>query len=231
VHFAYTEGHPRNYDNSIYHAFYRNGRLHRSDGTPIRSLSEGLKSPDEGTRVFAGDPANVAWISDVHIDGNGNPYLGFSVQKDSAGLPDGKAGEDHRFWYARWQGGRWAAHEIAYAGSKLYPGEDDYTGLVTLDPHDPDTVFISTNADPVSGKPLISKADNQRHRELFEGRTRDGGKTWTWTALTRDSTADNVRPVVPIWDGRRMAVLWLRGKMRAYTDFDFDVVGFIRARR
>lgn len=231
VHMAYTDGHPRNFDNSIYHVFYRDGKLRRSDGTPIRGLAEGLKAPEEGTRVFAGDAANVAWISDLHIDASGNPYLVFSVQKDSAGLPDGKAGEDHRFWYARWANGRWSAYEIAYAGSKLYPGEDDYTGLVTLDPHDPNTVFISTNADPATGKPLISTADKQRHRELFEGRTRDGGKTWTWTALTRDSSADNVRPVVPIWQGRRMAVLWLRGKMRTYTDFDFDVVGLIRVRR
>jgi hypothetical protein len=231
VHMAYTDGHPRNFDNSIYHVFYRNGVLHRSDGTPIRSLKEGLRKPEEGTRVYAGDPANVAWISDVHVDPrNGHPFLVFSVQKDSAGLPDGQAGEDHRFWYARETGGQWRTSEIAYAGSKLYAGEDDYTGLVTLDPHDPDTVFISTNADPVTGKPLISKADNQRHRELFEGRTRDGGATWRWTAITSDSTADNVRPIVPIWPGGKMALLWLRGKMRAYTDYNFAVVGMIRDR-
>ncbi|HEY2945716.1 MAG TPA: BNR-4 repeat-containing protein, partial [Vicinamibacteria bacterium] len=36
VHLAYTEGHPRDFDNSLYHAFYRKGALHRSDGTVIR---------------------------------------------------------------------------------------------------------------------------------------------------------------------------------------------------
>ncbi len=56
IHFFYTEGHPRNYDNSAYHVYYRNGCLHRSDGTVIRRLEEGLREPAEGTRVFAETP-------------------------------------------------------------------------------------------------------------------------------------------------------------------------------
>jgi hypothetical protein len=45
VHVAYSDGHPRNFDNSIYHIAYRAGKLWRSDGTQIRALDEGLKSP------------------------------------------------------------------------------------------------------------------------------------------------------------------------------------------
>jgi hypothetical protein len=227
VHFAYTEGHPRNYDNSIYHAFYRNGKLHTSAGAAIRPLSEGLKSPEEGTKVFAGGPNDVAWISDLHLDSQGHPYAAFSVQKDSAGLPSEKAGMDHRYRYARWTGKQWVCHEIAYAGSKLYQGEDDYTGNVALDPHNPNVMYISTNVDPQLGTPLISAADKQRHWEIFRGETKDGGVRWRWTAITKDSTSDNVRPVVPLWPGNRYAVLWLRGKMIAYTNYRFEVVGFI----
>jgi len=223
VHIAYTDGHPRNFDNSIYHIYYRNGKLHRSDGALIRTLAEGLRSPEEGARVFQGDPNNVAWISDLHLDRQGRPYLAYSVQKDSAGLPDGQAGEDHRYRYARWRGTRWADYEIAYAGSKLYAGEDDYTGNIALDPQDPNTVYISTNADPVTGQ-------KQRHWEIFQGTTRDGGAKWTWTAVTRDSTADNIRPMVPIWDRSNRAVLWLRGKMWSYTNYDFEIVGILAKR-
>jgi hypothetical protein len=219
VHIAYTEGHPRNFDNSVYHVFYRGGRLHRSDGTPIRALSEGLKSPEEGTRVFQGDPNNVAWTSDLHIDRRGRPYMAFSVQKDSAGLPSRQGGEDHRYRFARWTGGRWECHEIAYAGSKLYPGEDDYTGNIALDPHDPDIVYVSTNADPATGKRLP-------HREIFRGDARGPGR-WTWTPVTRNSSVDNIRPIVPIWPGKKYALLWLRGQMRAYTDYSFEVVGIV----
>lgn len=229
VHFAYTEGHPRDFDNSIYHMFYRGGKLHRSDGTVVRSLEEGLKAPEEGTRVFAGDPRNVAWISDLHLDAQGRPFLAFSVQKDSAGMAPGVGGNDFRYHQARWDGKAWSTMEIAFAGSKLYPREDDYTGNIALDPHDPNTVFISTNADPATGKPLVSKSDGRRHWEIFRGSTRDGVK-WKWTAVTKDSAEDNIRPIVPVWEGRQRAVLWLRGKMRTYTDYDFSVVALVGKR-
>ncbi|MBL8212267.1 MAG: BNR-4 repeat-containing protein [Bryobacterales bacterium] len=217
VHLAYTEGHPRNYDNSIYHIAYKGGDLRRSDGSVIAPLTQGLTRPEDGTLVYKGDKNNVAWISDLHIDKAGRPFLVFSVQKDSAGLPDGKAGEDHRYHYARWTGQKWQQHEIAYAGSKLYPGEDDYTGNIAVDPQDPNTVVISTNADPDTGKRMP-------HRELYQGVTKDGEARFTWTALTKDSAQDNIRPIIPIRKGGARTILWLRGVMRTYTNYDFEVV-------
>ncbi len=230
VHMFYTEAHPRNFDNSTYHVFYRGGNLHKSDGTAIAKLSEGLKEPAQGTRIFQGDPNNVAWVSDIHLDGSGNPYVAYSVQKDSAGLPSKQGGEDHRYRYARWTAGKWRDAEIAYAGSRLYAGEDDYTGNIALDPDDPNTVYISTNADPATGKPLISRSDGQRHYEIFRGVTADGGATFAWTPLTRDSAFDNIRPIVPKWDKNNLALVWLRGKYRAYTDYELKVVGIIQKR-
>jgi hypothetical protein len=222
VHIAYTEGHPRDFDNSIYHVFYRAGVLHRSDGTAIRGLRDGLRAPEEGTRVFTGDAQNVAWISDLHLDRAGRPVLVFSVQKDSAGLPSKQGGEDHRYHYARWTGPAWETREIAFAGTKLYPGEDDYTGNIAIDPADTSTVYLSTNADPKSGKALISASDGRRHWEIFRGRIR--GDNREWTAVTRDSTEDQIRPIVPT--GGKL-VLWLRGAMKAYTDYRFEVAGLL----
>ncbi|MBS1828948.1 MAG: BNR-4 repeat-containing protein [Acidobacteria bacterium] len=211
VHLAYTDGHPRDFDNSIYHIYYRQGVLYRSDGTAIRALKEGLRSPQEGTLVYKGGANNVAWISDLHLDAKGNPVLVFSEQR-------AQDGSDHRYHYAKWEGGRWVEHEIAYAGSRLYRGEDDYTGNIALDPNDLSRVYISTNADPVSGKPMA-------HYEIFSGVSKDGAK-WTWMPLTKDSTQDNIRPIIPISRGVP-AVLWLRGKMIAYTNYRFEVVGLI----
>ncbi len=230
LHFFYTEGHPRDYDNSAYHAYYRAGRLYRSDGSLIGSLAEGLSRPEQGTRIFAGDADNVAWVSDIRLDRRGRPYVAYSVQKGGAGLPRERHGEDHRYRYARWTGSRWEDHEIAYAGSKLYPGEDDYTGNIALDPADPDTAYISTNADPLTGRPLISRADGRRHWEIFRGRTADGGKSWRWSALTQDSAWDNIRPLVPRPEEGYGAVLWLRGTYSAYTNYDLDVVGIVLPR-
>ena len=230
IHFVTTEDHPRAFDNSIYHGFIRNGKVHKSNGAELGILSP---DPESGvpatslTRVFKGDSENVAWTIDLELDENGYPYTVFSVQKNSGKWKSsaGRGGLDHRFYYARWDGIQWHVNEIAYAGTRLYAREDDYTGLAALNPRDRNRVYISTNADPVTGEPLISGLDGERHREIFRGVTADGGATWQWTPVTRDSDVDNIRPIIPNGQTDREIVLWLRGKLRTYTDYDLDVVG------
>ena len=230
VHIVYTEGHPRDFDNSLYHVYYREGRLHRSDGSAIRSLGEGLREPAEGTRIFRGDPQNVAWASDLELDAEGRPFVAYSVQKDSAGLPPGQGGSDHRYRIARWTGKAWEDHELAYAGTRLYAGEDDYTGGVALVPGDPTRVFLATNADPRSGAPLVSAADGRRHWEIFRGETKDAGRSWRFEPVTHDSAADNLRPIVPRSSRREEILLWLRGSYRAYTEYAQEAVGLLPSR-
>ncbi|MFN7139419.1 MAG: BNR-4 repeat-containing protein [Limisphaerales bacterium] len=219
IHFLFTEGHPRNYDNSIYHGYYREGLFYKSDGTFLHGIRTKPLLPSDATRVFQGDPANVAWTQDLELDRKGNPRAVYSVQKDSAGLPPGKGGEDHRYRFAQWDGKRWHDHEIAYAGSRLYPGEDDYTGGICLHPDDPNVVFISTNVDPVTGR----KVGTGRY-EIYRGYTRDGGATWKWTAVTENSDQDNLRPIAPKWKKNKTALLWLRGKLTTYTNYRLEVV-------
>ncbi|MBC7785355.1 MAG: BNR-4 repeat-containing protein [Burkholderiales bacterium] len=215
IHFIGTEDHPRAYDNSVYHGFIRAGVIHHSDGRVFGPLSHSQqKSGDiwDLTCVFRGDPDNVAWVIDLHLDPQQNPVCVFSVQKDGRDLPRGQGGADHRYHYGRWDGQKWIVHEIAFAGTRLYQDEDDYTGLAAIDPQDVSTVYIATDADPITGLPLISSADGQRHHELFKGRTSDGGATWNWTPITANSDTDNLRPIVPIWSDPRVALVWMRGK-------------------
>jgi hypothetical protein len=225
IHLLYTEAHPRDYDNSLYHVFYRGGSLHQSSGTELHPLSQGLTEPSEGTRIFKGDADHVAWGVDLELDGDERPVAAYSVQVGSAGLPTGQGGDDIRYRYARWDGSAWKDFPLAYAGSKLYSGEDDYSGLVSIDPADVNVVYLSTNADPVSGMPLVSTADRKRHYELFRATTADGGQSWEFSPITSNSTVDNLRPLVPApgADGRR-ALLWLRGVYRAYTDYQQELV-------
>jgi hypothetical protein len=216
LHFVTTEDHPRNYDNGVYHCFLRDGALHFSDGrvaAPLSKSGETKLAAWDLTRVAAGDADNVCWVDDVRLDSEGRPCVLFSVKKDGRGT-GGKGGLDIRFHYARWDGSAWHAHEMAYAGSRLYAYEADYTGLAVLDRKDPNITYISTDADPVTGKPLVSAADGRRHHELFRGTTPDGGKTWRWEALTANSTADNLRPIVPAWRDPRTALVWMRGSYR-----------------
>ena len=227
IHLFYSEGHPHVYPNSVYHVFYRDGNLHRSDGTGIRSLQEGLRKPEEGTRIFQGSKTRRAWTSELHVDANGHPVAGFSVKVDDADSPVGSGGLDHRYHYARWDGSAWVQHEIAYGGSRLYWWQDDYTGNIAIDPDRPEIVYISTDADPVTGKPLRSRSDGARHFEIYEGVTADGGASWQWTAITKDSRVDNIRPIVPIGHGDRSVVLWMRGTYRSFTNYDLDIVGLV----
>jgi hypothetical protein len=229
IHVVYSDGHHLDYGNGIYHIFYREGQWFGSDGKPIASLREGLKKPEQGSLVFRAGAKAVAWPHDLHLDAAGRPYLAYSVQENASLKPPDVRGDDHRYHYARWTGSRWVDHEIAYGGSRIHTfmDGDDCTGLVALDPQDPDSLYISTNADPRTGQSLISRADRRRHFEIFHGSTRDLGATWRWMPVTSDSTVDNIRPIVPIWKGDRGAVLWLRGVMRHYIDYDLQVVGIL----
>jgi len=229
IHFVFTEGHPRNFDNSLYHAVYRAGAYHRSDGTAVHPVDAGPITPERATRIFAGSPRGIAWPSDLHLDAEGRPVAAYSVQVSAGRLPHSHPdwGQDLRYRYARWDGQRWADFEIARAGTRLYPGEDDYSGLIALDPQDVSTVFIAANVDPVTGAPLA-----HRRYQLFRGHTPDEGKTWTWTQLTNTPDRDNLRPVVAMWpDSDRLALVWMRGHYRTYTNYDLEMVGQVLPRR
>jgi hypothetical protein len=214
IHFVTTEDHPRNYENSIYHGFIRDGVVYLSNGKPHGKLSDSTETNIAAwdlTRVFQGDYNSVGWVIDIELDRLKRPYFVFSIHKGGR-LPRGQGGADHRFGHARWNGKAWHVEEIAYAGTRLYAGEDDYTGLAALDPNNPNVVYISTDADPVTGAPLVSRADGKRHHELYRGTRRSTGSKWKWESLTANSTVDNLRPIVPKWKDSRTAVVWMRGK-------------------
>jgi hypothetical protein len=217
IHFVATEDHPRNFDNSLYHGFIRGGKIFGSDGkliAPLAASSNTTVRVTDLTRLYQGGPTNVAWMTDFQLDTRGRPVVLFTTQRDGAGLPRGQGGMDHRFHYARWDGKRWVEHEIGYAGKRLYAGEDDYTGLGAIDPQHTSVVYLSSDAEPNTGRPLISAADGERHHEIFRGETRDGGATWQWTPITANSTVDNLRPIVPVWNDSRTILVWMRGTYR-----------------
>lgn len=232
IHFVATEDHPRLYDNNLYHGIIRDGSVLHSDGTRMGPLSDSPEtrvSVANMTNIFSGDPDNTAWMTDLELDDQQRPVVLFSVQKDGRGLGRKQGGFDHRFHFARWDGAAWQQHEIAYAGERLYPGEDDYTGLAAIDPHYTNVVYISTDAKPETGTPLVSEADGKRHHELFRGETADGGISWNWTPITANSTMDNLRPIVPKWDDERTALVWMRGDYHSnHGQWTTAVVALIR---
>lgn len=226
IHLIATEQHPRDFPNCIYHGYVRDGRLHRSDGVvvdPDVGDAAGV-SPDALTPVFRSDGVARAWTIDIQLDNDGRPYIAFSVRA-RPNPPADPSGWERRYYYGRFDGTAWAVSPMAYAGDGLYPAETDYTGLVALHPHDPSTAYISADVHPATGEPLVSRSDRRRHYEIFRGVTADGGRSWAWDPITADSTSDNIRPVVPRWEGGATALFWLRGTYTSYKDYDLQVVG------
>ncbi|MEX2594562.1 MAG: BNR-4 repeat-containing protein [Anditalea sp.] len=234
IHFITTEEHPRHYNNSIYHGYIQDGFVYQSDGYQIGHVSTDTVSslsPQSFTMVFDGNKetrADVAWTSDIELDGDGHPYIAFSVAKDPIALGETihteNGGFDHRYHYARWDGDQWNEYEIAYAGTRLYAGENEYTGLVTLHPNDPNVVYISANVHPKTGKPL--KTNGSQRYEIFRGTTKDQGATWKWKAITKNSGQDNIRPIV-LDHQQKEVVLWLKGRYTTYRDYDLKVMGLV----
>ena len=198
--FNFFRGFGHDYDNSLYHGYLQGDTIHHSNGAVV------------GTLNTTTEKKIATWeMADIELDRDAHPYVLFSTQIDGRGLPRGQGGMDLRYHYARWDGTSWHTEEIAHAGRRLYAGEDDYSGLGALDPKNPDVMYISTDADPVSGDPLVSHADRKRHYELFRGQRDARLGKWTWAPFTRNSTADNLRPVIPAWNDPRTALVWMRG--------------------
>jgi hypothetical protein len=191
IHLITTQRHPRNFNNSIYHGFIASQKLHRADGMVVDpNLFDGTAvAPSNLTPVFladtivGGQAMTHAWTTDIALDPSDHPYVVFTTRVNSATT-------DHRFFYARYDGAAWNVHPLAKAGGFLYDAEADYTGLAALDPHDPNTLYISTPIDPRSDAPLP-------HYEIFKGTTADGGANWSWMPINFNSSVDNLRRSFP----------------------------------
>jgi hypothetical protein len=224
VHVSITDAHPRNFGNSIYYFQFRDGQFFNADGSLIKALRDGPLLPSESELVFKGSGTEVkpkgyesmpfsAWTSSIAIDADGFPHIGYTLYLNNL---------DHRYRIASWNGEEWIDREVAFAGMHLYPRESSYTGLITLDPTDPTSVYISSDVDPASGQSLGGKHEIYTARINLE----DDIGTIHWKALTRNSPHRNIRPVVVAGGGYK-AILWLSGPWNEYRDYYSDVAGII----
>jgi hypothetical protein len=226
IDFITTEHHPRDYNNSVYHGYVQGGKLHRSDGMVVdENVLDDIGHPNtELTPVFIADSKingqvmTHGWIVDIRLDGSGHPCAIISARAND--VPENTNFNDHRFLYARFDDSKWNLHELAKVGARLWTDEQDYTGLAALNPSDCRIAYISTTIDPASGAALAK-------HEIFRGETPDDGATWAWTTITRNSTVDNLRPIIPPWTAANTAVIWFRGSMRRSQLYDCAVVGII----
>jgi hypothetical protein len=238
--FLYTDGHPRDVTNSLYHLYYSGGGFYQTDGTFVTNYS-GLPllhdSGQRGSVIYqysdadtsdANDhiPTGRAWCWETAYQSNGAPVCVFTVQRDNIAT-NGSILDRIYYYYARWTGTNWQKRFIAHAGRPLYAAEDDYAGGICIDPVEPNIIYISSNAqDPfnLADTTNVTLRASERY-ELWRGVTADGGLTFSWTQITSNSTADNLRPYIPRRNGGERCVIWFRGSYAAYTSYAAAIVG------
>jgi len=236
IDFVFTEQHPRDTLTSIYHGYLKDRKAYRSDGvlvddnifdtTFIPAYWDFTKVFSDGT-VIGNDTMHRCWQADLVRYDNGviaiiitartNQF--FSNGYNVAPL----ANPDHAFIYCRYDGSQWSYTYLGKAGLKLVSTEEDYTGLGALCPNDPNVLYISTPYDPRDTSVSLGV------REIWKGVTTDNGKTWSWSPITQNSTRDNMRPIVPLWNQTNHLLLWCRGTYTTAMNFDAAVVGIIES--
>ncbi len=224
---VYTDAHPRGYGNSLYYVELRDKKFYSADGKQVWDLKDGPLPTTHGEKIYKGSETkskpstcesvpNSAWNCAMVSDTKGNPHIGYTLYWTN---------DDHRFRLATWDGTRWIDREIAYAGRCLYYWESSYTGLMAIDPTDPEMVYISTDVDPKTGKYLGGK------HEIYSARitAKDNIKTIKWTALTSGSKYRNIRPIIVANEGYKV-LLWLNGPWDTYVSYDSTVRGRVLER-
>lgn len=221
-----TEAHPRDNDNSLYHGYIQDGKIHDSTGKvvdPDFTDSEAEEVTDYTTVFATGTQVNGVtlehmWNADLVRYQDGTIAAIGSGRVAGSGSSD----PDKRLLYFRFDGSEWKTTYLAKAGTKLYGSEQDYTGLGALDPDNPHVIYISTPFDP-----RTDEGDFYGKKEIWKGVTCDKGEIFDWEAVTANSEMDNLRPIVPKWGAEHTALLWLRGTYSTAQSYDLRVVGLI----
>jgi len=223
IDFICTEYHPRDYNTSIYHGYIKNGQTFKSDGTLVDDniFDKNPSAPQDYTPVFQtntivnGITMTHCWNTDVqrYSDGTIATIITARTNTDSNN-------PTHAFIYCRYNGTSWTSTYLGNAGLKLYNSEQDYTGLAAMHPNTPDIIYISSTYDPRNNTFLTK-------HEIFKGVTKDNGTTWEWIPITQNSTVDNLRPIVPVWEDYKTALIWFRGTYYTAQNINAQIVGII----
>jgi hypothetical protein len=215
-----SDGNPRDLDNSLWHGYFQGGALHDSTGNVPAAGQFAPRITTLTPAVATGSTVGPVklrhlWIHDI------TGYADGTIAITGQGHVDGSSqtAPDLRAIYARLKGGAWHVTYLGKTGPGLDPSDQDDTGLTALDPDNPHVLFFSTSVDPRDDTTQLGK------HELFMGVTCDDGVTWSWAPLTQGSSVDNIRPVVPRWDGSHTLLLWLQGTYSSQESYDLQVVG------
>ena len=196
IHFTETDGHPRNEKtNSVYYYAYKKGAYYRADGTKIKDFKDSPVMLDEADKVYDATVSGMkAWVWDVAADAEGHPIIAYvKFPNDTT----------HIYCRATWTGKKWVNETLVNSGrwflktpKNATTHEVNYSGGMIIDKENPETMYLS-----VCRKGVFE----------IEKWTKKGRK-WNVTAITKNSTKDNIRPytVMGAKADNPLQVLWLQ---------------------
>ena len=242
IDFIGTETHPRDSSTSMYHGYVKNGQSFKSDDTLVDANIFDQSAPviTQFTEIFTngtvsppGQANYRCWNDDVQVypDGTVQAIIATRINNDTQGN-DSNINPNHAFFFCRFDRTNWSATYLCQAGTKLYSSEADYIGLGSLHPNDPNTIFISTKYDPRAVQSGVRDTNQpySNFHEIWKGITTNHGATFSWVPITQNSLRDNLRPIVPSWDGNDTALLWFRCTYNSAQSIDGAPVGLIERR-
>ncbi|HWP08252.1 MAG TPA: hypothetical protein VNN72_21070, partial [Polyangiaceae bacterium] len=228
IDFVGTEAHPRDNNNSLWHGYYKGGKIYDSKDMVVDDMAGDMtaKNVDQYTQVFktgttikSGVSLCRMWNHDIMRYPDGTIVITGQGRADTCSDTPSGSDPDKRIMYARWDGTSWKSTYLVKAGNKLYADEQDYTGLSAIHPDNPNVIFVSSNYDPRDDTTKTNK------KEIYMGITCDGGATFTWAPITSGSTVDNIRPIVPKWDSSHTLLLWMKGTYTSAQSYSMQIVG------
>ena len=195
IHFTFTNTHPKsNTINALYYAYYENGYFYKANGKKIKSIKDLPLTEDELDIVYNSDNHKV-WNWDIAEDNNGNPVVGFASF-------EGK--ENHIYNYSKFQNGHWVNQRLINSGN-WFPKDQNpntqpepyYSGGMSINHDDPNTIYLSIKKNGVF--------------EIEKWSTKNNGKDWKKTPITKNSQFHNVRPyaIKNTTDTFDMNLLWV----------------------
>jgi hypothetical protein len=200
---AFSDGHPKEWANSLYFLEYRRGAFYKPDGTLVGTLDDVPFQREQTDVLYRYDPASGrAWPHDVAWGPHGNPVVAYTRRIG------GGSGTDY-FHYARWTGAGWSDEELTDAGA----GAHTFTsGGITLMHEHPNNV-------------LLSRTDGEWNQVELWTRPDIAGGPWSHFPLTASRNGFSIRAVFPreYTQRRRAVVLYFEGTANSFEDFDTRV--------
>ena len=220
IYVAYTTGHPDNeYPNWLYFNVINinaqkaadgkvsvNPQLCDLKGKVLSTIAKGkfnvnksdsYKSAYAATLIDA-PSAYRDWVWQITLDKDDNPAVAMvRISNDKS---------SHEYYYARWNGQKWALTDLANGGGRFHSSNTEYcySGGMAIDPDTVGHVYLSI--------PTPNENTGQKVYEIWKYTVGDDGRVTDKTQVTRNSEKNNVRPfILPGSAGKKLRLCWMNG--------------------